>query len=686
MKKVLICVWALLLCCAGALPEMKAEEDIPLQNGRVRLTLDAYGQLLGLESLLTGRQYLNGAPCGFKMTVNTSTDDIWASAHGSEVSLSSADAPAIIARDGNVVVIRQAFPLANGTINVERTLTLAADSGLCSFDLSIQNECAGSVVTKIDWLSLKGLTDADNSMQLLWPDKEGEMYPAFFASQKHVSASYPSLMSMQYIALSGDQESLYYGVHDTSRQFKRFDVNAKLGTLKSTLYPFAAAGETVALPRVVWGVTDGDWHGAADVYRHYLIENGFAKPYGAMASAYAGVAACNLCAYPQKYGVKYAANAAKQGGMAAQAKRTLETYGTPLTIFLGWHEKGFDSMYPDYRFIDAYGGEEAFAQGMAQVHAAGGKALLYINLHIADTKSDWYNTPAENGRTNGENCAIRTAYQSVLHEDYGTGLDYVAMCPAAPAWQDAIAAAVARTRENGADGYWFDQLMEMPGNLCYNKEHGHSTPATAYAEGYDALFARINSLTADGDCLYACEGVCDAYLRYIDCCGLMWARLFGYSAQSAPRITRYTLPTLFFGLPTSGATPGSQGQYAHAWVMGDGMLCRDNNPLCKRYAALAARYPEIYATGRYMDTRGVSGVPEGVLAGVLRAREEDGRWAVQLFNQNPERVTFALSVDDAAVYAVYDAESGQALPAVEGGWQVSLSANRAVSVIVECAR
>ena len=59
---------------------------------------------------------------------------------------------------------------------------------------------------------------------------------------------------------------------------------------------------------------------------------------------------------------------------------------------------------------------------------------------------------------------------------------------------------------------------------------------------------------------------------------------------------------------------------------------------------------------------------------------------MQLFNQNPERVTFALSVDDAAVYAVYDAESGQALPAVEGGWQVSLSANRAVSVIVECAR
>ncbi len=34
---------------------------------------------------------------------------------------------------------------------------------------------------------------------------------------------------------------------------------------------------------------------------------------------------------------------------------------------MGWHEKGFDSMYPDYAFIGDYGGEEAFAQGIKQV-------------------------------------------------------------------------------------------------------------------------------------------------------------------------------------------------------------------------------------------------------------------------------------------------------------------------------
>ena len=175
------------------------------------------------------------------------------------------------------------------------------------------------------------------------------------------------------------------------------------------------------------------------------------------------------------------------------------------------------------------------AQGVEQVHEVGGKALIYINLHIADTASNWY-------KEHGESCAIRTAYGSVLHESYGTGLDYVAMCPSASAWQNAIVAAVERTRKNGVDGYWFDQLMEMPGNLCYNREHGHTTPATAYAEGYDTLFERINALTAEKDCIYACEGTCDAYLRYIDCCGLMWARQFGSSPQSAPKITRYTLP------------------------------------------------------------------------------------------------------------------------------------------------
>ncbi len=165
-------------------------------------------------------------------------------------------------------------------------------------------------------------------------------------------------------------------------------------------------------------------------------------------------------------------------------------------------------------------------------------------MHIADTKSNWYITVSNNGLTNGEKLKIRTAYNSVLHESYGTGLDYVAMCPMSQAWQDAIVAAVERTRNNGADGYCLDQLMEMPGNLCYNEEHGHTTPAAAYAEGYDSLFTRINEITTGSDCIYSCEGTCDAYLSYIDICGLMWARLFGNMMQAAPQITRYTLPVL----------------------------------------------------------------------------------------------------------------------------------------------
>ena len=644
-----------------------------MENANIRISLDEYGQITGLVSMRTGRNYLSGIPCGFNMTVNISTDDIWESHHGEEISLSSSGVPAEIRIVNNTVIADQVFSLENGTICVTRMITIETDDPLCTLRMRIKNDCASSVVTKVDWLSVKGLMDADDSMQLLWPDKEGELYPDFLASGKHVSASYPSLISMQYVALGNSEESLYYGVHDPDRQFKDFDVDGRYGTLKSTLYPFAASGQTVELPPVVLGLVEGDWHSAANVYRAFLLENGFAKPYGKMASGFCGVASCNLCRYPQKYLSGYTANSARQGGMQEYSAKNLDSYGTPLTIFMGWHEKGFDSMYPDYQFMDAYGGEEAFAQGVEQVHEVGGKALIYINLHIADTASNWY-------KEHGESCAIRTAYGSVLHESYGTGLDYVAMCPSASAWQNAIVAAVERTRKNGVDGYWFDQLMEMPGNLCYNREHGHTTPATAYAEGYDTLFERINALTAEKDCIYACEGTCDAYLRYIDCCGLMWARQFGSSPQSAPKITRYTLPTLFFGLPTSGAPAGTQRQYSYAWIMGDGMLCRDNNPICKRYAALAARYPQLYATGRYMDTFGLEPMPDGIMAGVLRAREDIKHWAIQLFNTNAEETTFAIKVN---ATTVCDAESGQLLKLTEEGWQVVIDSNCAISLMVE---
>lgn len=659
----------------------------------MKLTLDEHGCLTRLESARDGRVWLEGGDCGYAITVNTSTGNIWKTTRGKEEVLRPQDAEAQRTwertAEGQVLRVEHVHAVGDGEIRVIQTITMTEDRAV--FAMTIDNRCEDAAVTSAVPLQLTGVKDGDEPLGLLWPDKEGKLYSRVLTevsdAPSRLQAAYPSLMSMQYLALYSGRESLYFGVHDVSRTYKEFSFEAGRdgGDISCVQWPFVGAGECKELAPVCLALRGGGWYECADIYRDYLIAGGFTKAYGDMMRDYTGIASACLVKYANRYDTAYVRGQGAPQGMADVARRNQSAYHTPLTIYMGWHEQGFDSRYPDYRFLEAYGGEEGFRQGVEAVHAAGGKVIPYLNLHIADTMSDWYGEKTASGLTKGMANAIQTKHASVLHEQYGTGLDYVAMCPMAPDWQDAIVAAAERVRACGADGLWLDQMMEMPGNLCYNASHGHTTPATAYAEGYDSLMARIDEvMRAYGDdYFYCCEGVCDAYIGSIDLCGLMWARLPGSDSTTAQQITRYTMPCRFMGLPTAGTATGSQEQYAHAWTQADGMLCQSQNPLIRRYADLARRYPEVYLDGRYMDVRGLSGVPEGVRAGVLMAADGSSG-AIQLFNHGVRPAECCLSLAGmGTVTAMLNAETGKPLEQTESGWRVTIGAQSAAAVLVE---
>ncbi len=664
-----------------------------MENARMNLTFDGHGVLTRLENARDGRVWLDGGDCGYEITVNTETGSIWKTTRGKEITLRPRDAEAELTweetAEGKRLLVRRSHPVNDGVILVTQTVTMTADDAV--FGMTIDNRCKDAAVTSAVPLKLTGVTDGAEALNLLWPDKEGKLYSRVMTEESdapsRLQASYPSLMSMQYLALYSDNESLYFGVHDITRTYKDFSFEAARGQcgISCVQWPFVGAGECKELAPVHLALRGGGWYECADIYRDYLIAGGFVKTYGDMMRDYTGIASACLVKYANRYDTAYVRGQGAPQGMADIARRNRSAYHSPLTIYMGWHEQGFDSRYPDYRFLEAYGGEEGFRQGVEAVHAAGGKVIPYLNLHIADTMSDWYNEKTASGLTKGMANAIQTRHASVLHEQYGTGLDYVAMCPMAPDWQDAIVAAAERVRACGADGLWLDQMMEMPGNLCYNASHGHATPATAYAEGYDSLMARIDEvMRAYGDdYFYCCEGVCDAYIGVIDLCGLMWARLPGSDSTTAQQITRYTMPCRFMGLPTAGAATGSQEQYAHAWTQADGMLCQSQNPLIRRYADLARRYPHIYLDGRYLDVRGLSGIPEGVRAGVLTA-SDGGSGAIQLFNHGVRPAECCLSMaGTGTVTAMLNAETGKPLECTENGWRITVGAQSAAAVLVE---
>ncbi len=673
-----------------------------MRNERIMLLFDEYGRVTQLTNLQTGHNWLTAADCGYEITVNLASGDIWEAARMEKVVLRPQDAEQTISientADGQTMHIHGEHTVNDGLVLVDQSITMKKDASMVTWTMEIDNRTTNAAVITASPVRLAGLRDGQQPMNLLWPDKEGKLYTAVLTEKSNaaasLTASYPSPMSMQYLMLYNDTESLYFGVHGVTREYKDFSFEARdgAGTIRCVQWPFVGAQSKKQLATVHIGLLGGGWYEGADDYREYLIENGFTKKNAEIARTFTGIASCCLVRYSNHDQVSYVSDSVALKDMASVSAANQASYDTPLTIFIGWHEKGFDSRYPDYAFLEEYGGEEAFRQGVEKVHAAGGKVIAYLNLHIAETMSDWYNTKNDRGNANGLSCAIQTPAGSVLHENYGTGLDYVAMCPMAGDWQQAIVSAAERLRRNGADGLWLDQMMEMPGNLCYNKSHGHTTPATAYAEGYDSLMAKVDAvMRAYGeDYFYCCEGTCDAYINYIDLCGLMWARPPGADAATAQQITRYSMPTKFFGLPTAGTSLGAQAQYADAWVQADGMLCRDENPLISRFSKLANRYPDIYFDGRYLDQKGLRGLPDGV-SGAVCVSAEGGRAAIQLFNHNDSSASFSLNLEGKELGLgecanMLDAESGEMLVKTEDGWLITVRPGRADAVIAEFMR
>lgn len=689
-KKLRNAILTLLICLMGAAAGAEEMDMTTLRDDVLTAVVDEHGRLVQMENNRTGRQWLTDAAQGYQLTVNTSTGDIWKTVRGNTVTLSPEDAQSVsCTQDGQSVQITHVHQVNDGTITVTQTWTLV--SGALTLDTQIDNGCTDAVVTDAVVLVLEGIPDAEEALSLLWPDKEGALYQQVMqgAKEKRVSlsASYPSLMSMQYLTLYNGTESLYFAVHDTACEYKAFAFSATedAATISCRQYPFVGAEEQKTLATTHLALEEGDWYACADRYRAFLMDNGFYKEYGEMVTEFSAIASVGLNLYKDRYQHYYINGSGEHKDMAQISRENKSLYGTDLTIYMGWHEKGFDSRYPDYEFIEEYGGEEAFRQGVEEVHARGGKVIPYLNLHIADTASNWYNTKDAAGQTNGMACAILTKYQSVLHESYGTGLDYVAMCPMASAWQDAIVAAARRLRTNGADGLWMDQLMEMPANLCYNKAHGHTTPATAYAEGYGQMLARIDDVMreVEGDYFYCCEGVCDAYIGTIDICGLMWARLPGSDPTIAQQVTRYTMPSKMMGLPSATGNSDEAIYYAHAWTLGNGMLCKTQNSVIKRFGALVEKYPALYQTGRYMDVRGLGALPENVSAGVLMA--QDGtQAAIQLANTGSTAAKVVLTLDGyGEVNGMWKAEGGAALEQTAEGYVITLPARSVSAVIVQ---
>lgn len=634
---------------------------VKVGNENIELDFDENsGNLIRIYDRKTETDFLAQGEGGYSLLIDAGQGDIWQTDPEGALRLDSEAVQGEIVRKGkDTLEITKRFEIGEGRediVVVQRITVTGSEAGM-QYEISSQDE--NCTVLAIESRALTGL---EGDYDLLWPYKEGEikenaLKPYREGIYPERKAGYPVPFSMQYVALFNDDVSLYFGVHDENADYKEYRLGQKKGEsgyhplLSVTMWPFLSRG-TYCSPEVVVGVFQGGWHEAADRYRTFLEDAGWIREKGGMVRKLTGWYPATINMYPDSYRSSYVLEpgAAAPNGLP-QLAREADALGVDMLHVLGWHLNGFDSRYPDYEFDPVLGGEEGFRRAAEEIHKQGDRVMMYMNNHISETQSRWFSEDDDgNGLCNGEQDGLRSAKGKLYYEDYGTGLSYVAMCPAAGSWRKALCAAAARLRDCGTDALWFDQMMEMPAVLCFDRNHGHTTPATAFSEGYRMMMEEMQALMEkDGDYLFAVEGVCDAYMQYIDVAGMMWARLLGFDSESRPEVTRYTLPITILGLPGYGKRGSAEGAYGRAFVMGEPFLVTaDKNHQLAILTQQYRDYPEIYGAGIFRDTVGITIEEESILAGVIMA-EEGGKAAVHLYNPTEKEIAVKGKLDEAAL-------------------------------------
>ncbi len=656
MKKwglVALILLMLLLLCSCAL----AGTEYELHDKYAAYRFSESGALLSAINQVTGEVLISGmGGAGVRLTVDLSATNIWrAQTQGSGVTiLTLSDAVTSVEQRENELIFTSVFTVRKrGEIVMLRTFSL--EDGKLVLNCDLENNMSKGIIVFASPLTLSGLPEG---YKMTWPWHEGECYENAVKDALDgglsLSAVYPSPLSMQFVSFYNDKSTLYFGVHDAEAVYKTFNFSAREGyaELECAQSPYLAPGANVTLAQTVTACCSGkDWTVAADIYRTFIetetdwIRATSQTVYDSTGYYY------YIMSYPNNEFFGAYANGAENGKdsyMRDFATLIRARSGCTTTVYLGWHDGGFDTDFPDYDFSQPMGGETLFREAMAGIEEDGNKAMIYFNVHTAETHSDWYNEMSSTGQIKGYSAATLDEQGEMIEEIYwaGYGLNYYAMCPCADDYIDAIAEGLERVISAGADGAFLDQLMEMPAMLCYNPTHGHTSPATAYYEGYSKMMARLHEVFKryNVDPYFACEGICDAHIKWIDICGLQMGRLLRSSDQHYSELTAYTLPTYILGLPSD--TEFGKAQYSRAFLMGQRFIVRENfNETIPKYVAVYHQYPDVYTNGCYEHLNGLSELPEGLVASVNRSTEQN-RAAISFLNPTLK------PIDVDVVYAV----------------------------------
>lgn len=404
-------------------------------------------------------------------------------------------------------------------IGVELTLDVDAVAGALIWDMKIANENPQWAIWRVVFpqVAVRDLGEGARvfaqvtsgvELSTMWAkaEKRGGAYPGGWTAMQYMAA---------YNAIRGT--GLYLGMHDpwgcTKDVFAegRPDKQSVALTFDHPVPNMGKPGVGFELPGVArWQLLRGDWFDAAMIYRDWVAQEARWWPtLGPNGREDTPQWMRELPAWVMT------------GGPASDCVPKVKAFAQAIALPTGfhwynWHQIPFDNDYPHYFPV-----KDGFAEGVAELKAAGVHPMPYINGRLWDIHDkgadDWEFTktarPAATKDEDGKPCT--ESYGS--KETDGKEVTLAVMCPTTPLWQNQVRDIVLRLfNDYGVSGVYIDQIAAAAPRLCFDPAHGHDLGGGRWwTEGYWKMLDAIRA-AKPADRMLTTECNAEPYIKWLD--------------------------------------------------------------------------------------------------------------------------------------------------------------------------
>lgn len=580
--RIIISIVLIFLLLPNGLARAEEADPMNLSSGAATLSFNRDGEITAFT--IGNTVFADSQGIGGMTILYSEAESQWEAIRWSEL---NADTVHVQWLD-NVVLLE--YPSFGGK-DIHAQMRITCDANGFIIDTSVTNE-AGGVVVGAKVLRMRGFKELGGT--LYFPDRAGQKMQNPFKKllSNMYGFKYPVPMSAQFLTYSTGEKTWSIQVLDETMSYKKLWLGDVTCGFEAELYCFLESGSSAPLPSVRLNAYLGDWHLASNQYREWF--NTWAEKIvpSALITEMPTIASKVILARP-----------IDDPSLRDVTKdQELKTYANAMDVMtglrlqedfdgcelVGWHGTGHDTDYPIHAVSDMMGGSEGLAKLSSLMDALGMQVGYYTNARLGNIKSPIYDEILQ--------WMVKPEDGLKIRERYG-GEWFEILCPMAEGFIE-IMEDKARDLAGvyHADFIQLDQIGAAQSYLCFDAAHGHTSPATAWAQGYAEMIDRITAAGREYNPEFWtwCEGAWEGAGQHLDLQqGGYWK--FNSASEYLPELYRFTFPYQ----PLMGT----------AWLGGVSMwVGTAANPAVKFIKV----YKEFYLEARFMDTYGLIVSGEGI--------------------------------------------------------------------------